>query len=235
MGNYIRLHKTPKNQRNTYKVIDEQGNVVCEICPGEDGITEEDIHNCHKVDDIEVYENVRCFCPVYQDWIQTSVDVWRAKRRKDFTAKAKRQPMRGEVEDFDFLISLDACMDKNGEKSEGTQASETLLSQRETLPLEVEYLREVVANFSPAWQKIYQAVLLDGVSMSEVARHRGVTEGAVRKVVKKIKRCLYENADLKEIFNGKADIIFVSDRQFYYLIIRADFCSLEFEPRKNLA
>lgn len=205
MGSYIRLHKTPKNQRNTYKVIDEQGNVVCEIHPGEDGITEEDIHNCHKVDDMEVYESVRCFCPVYPDWIQASVDAWRAKQRKDFTAKAKRPPMRGEVDDFDFLIPLDVCMDKNGEKSEGTQASEALLSQQEKLPLEVEYLREVVANFSSAWQEIYQAVLLDGISMSEVARHRGVTEGAVRKIVKKIKRCLSENAALKEIFNGKAD------------------------------
>ena len=67
------MHKTPKNQRNTYKVIDEQGNVVCEIHPGKDGITEEDIHNCHKVDDMEVYENNKSFTPRYPEWLEKGI------------------------------------------------------------------------------------------------------------------------------------------------------------------
>ena len=202
MSSYIRMRKTPKNHRNTYKVIDEQGTVIRELRPGEDGVTDADIKNCHKVDDMEVYENCRCFCPVYPNWLQNSFDAWRAKHSKSFMSKAKRAPMRGEVEEYDVFISYDACMDKEGEESESCIVAEEIIRQQEALSLEVVYLRDVVANFPQAWQEIYQLVLLDGIPMAEVARQRGVTEGAVRKIVRKIKRCISENAELKEIFLG---------------------------------
>ena len=202
MGSYIRLHKTPKNQRNTYKVIDEQGNVVCEICPGEDGITEEDIHNCHKVDDMEVCENLKSFCPKFPDWLQKDIETWQEQEREKFIADSGREPRWDELPRYKHLISLDDFMDSEKYGDNCNILAEELLRQQKTDPPEVEELRELVATFPSSWQEIYRLILIAGVPVVQVAKARGVTDMAIHKTVKKIRKRIAEDENLKKIFQG---------------------------------
>lgn len=53
----MKYKKTPQSKRGTYKLYDENGNLVTEYKPGENGVTEVDILNLHRLDDHEVYIN----------------------------------------------------------------------------------------------------------------------------------------------------------------------------------
>lgn len=64
----------------------------------------------------------------------------------------------------------------------------------------IERLREIVSTFSDEWKIIYELVLLQDYPMAEVARMQGVTEGAIRKKVKKIKAQIASDTKLNNYF-----------------------------------
>ena len=202
MESYIRLRKTPKKYRGTYKIRDEQGNIICEVRPGKDGVTEVDIANAHRVDDIEVYENCKTFRPKFPDWLQGDVDAWKESKRQEFMEKFGREPLRGELPNYEHLLSLDAFMEQDDDGNHQNRLAEELLRQQISDSPEVESLRELVDTFPQSWQEIYQSVLIDGLPMVKVAKMRGVTEGAIRKTVNKIRARIAEDENLKKIFHG---------------------------------
>lgn len=202
MGSYIRLRKTPKKYRCTYKVRDEEGRVICEVHPGEDGVTELDIANAHRVDDIEVYENCKSFCPKFPDWLQADIDAWKDSKRQEFIEKFGREPMWDELPGYEHLLSLDTFMEQDDDGNHQNRLAEELLRKEVSAAPELERLKELVADFPPNWKEIYQMVLIEGVPVAQVARKRGVTDMAVHKIVKKIRDRIAGDENLKKIFLG---------------------------------
>lgn len=201
MESYIRLRKTPRKYRGTYKIRDEQGKVICEVHPGKDGVTEVDIANAHRVDDIEVYENCKTFRPKFPDWLQADIDAWKESKHREFLEKFGREPMRNELPGYEHLLSLDEFIEQDDDGNHQNRLSEELLRQQVTEPPSVECLRELVASFPPSWQEIYQSVLIDGLPMVKVAEQRGVSEGAIRKTVNKIRARIAGDENLKKVFH----------------------------------
>ena len=202
---YIRLRKTPLNKRLTYKCMNEHGKTVCEVIPGENGVTELDIYNCHKVDDAEVYENCKMFRPRYAGWLQSSVDDWQDRRKREFAEKAGRAPLKGELAPYEHLVSLDECMERETDGSGYSLLAEELLRQEETEPPEIERLHELVASMPLHWQEIYRLSLVEGIPATKIAEERGVTEGAVRKIISKIRGRIAKDEPLQKLFFGEAD------------------------------
>ena len=206
MMSFIRLHKTPINKRGTYKIIDEHGRVVSEVSPGRDGVTVVDIYNAHTVDDHEVYKNCKEFRPKFPDWLQKDIDEWKKRECEKFTQDFGRKPMRDEMPQYEHLLSLDGFL-AQGENSDNSNIlNEELLRQQVSEPPEVAYLREMVAKFPRNWQEIYHSVVVDDIPMTQVAKERGVTEGAVRKIVGKIRKRIAQDDILKKIYHGGTDI-----------------------------
>ena len=202
---YIRLRKTPRNKRLTYKCMNEHGKTVCEVVPGENGVTELDIYNCHKVDDMEVYENCKMFRPRYAEWLQSSVDDWQERRQSEFAEKAGRAPLKGELAPYGHLVSLDECMERETDGNGYDLLAEELLRQEVTEPPEIERLHELVASMPLHWQEIYRLSLVEGVPTTKIAEERGVTEGAVRKTIGKIRARIAKDELLQKLFHGEAD------------------------------
>ena len=202
---YIRLRKTPHNKRLTYKCIDEHGKTVCEISPGVDGVTELDIYNCHKVDDMEVYRNCKMFRPHYAEWLQSSVDDWKMRRKSEFAEKAGRAPLKGELAPYEHLVSLDECIERETDGNGYNLLAEELLRQEKTEPPEIERLHELVASMPLHWQEIYRHSFVECIPTTKIAEERGVTEGAVRKTIGKIRERIAKDELLQKLFNGEAD------------------------------
>ena len=152
MESYIRLRKTPKKYRGTYKIRDEQGNIICEVHPGKDGVTEVDIANAHRVDDVEVYENGKSFCPKFPDWLQADIDAGKESKREEFITTFGREPMRRELPNYEHLLSLDAFMEQDDDGNHQNRLAEELLRRQVSDSPEVESLRELVATFPQNWQ-----------------------------------------------------------------------------------
>jgi transposase-like protein len=57
---------------------------------------------------------------------------------------------------------------------------------------------EIAATWPESWQEIYERVLKGGETIVSIARERGVTEGAVRKTLNKIRTRLAENKELQK-------------------------------------
>lgn len=60
----MKLHKTRRDQRETYKYYDANGKLVIELKPGENDVTEADIRTLHLLDDKEVRSNLKEVCQV---------------------------------------------------------------------------------------------------------------------------------------------------------------------------
>ena len=202
MKDFIRLRKTPPKQRYTYKIKDERGRVICEVCPGEKGVTQIDIKNAHSVDDHEVYENLRQFRPHFPDWLQKSIDDWSEREREKFVRDFGREPENEELPRYEHLLSLDALMENDECNDSCNIIAEEILRQQMPESEEIEHLRELVKTFPPYWQEIYRLVLIAGMTAADVAKMRGVTEWAIHKIVRKIKKRIAEDENLKKIFHG---------------------------------
>ena len=202
MKDFIRLRKTPSDQRNTYKIKDECGNVICEVKPGKDGVTELDIHNAHSVDDHEVYMNLRQFRPRFPDWLQSSIDEWKERERTKFIRDFGRMPYKEELPRYEHLLSLEALMANADCNDSCNIVAEELMRQQIAEEPEVECLRELVKTFPPTWQEVYHLVLIAGMTAAEVAKMRGVTKWAVHKIVRKIKKRIANDKNLKKFFIG---------------------------------
>ena len=125
--------------------------------------------------------------------MQETVDKWRQGQQEKFQSEFGRMPERGEIPRFNPLVSLEQLQEKGaGYFRQGWD---------EEVPPDVERLQEIVASLPENWQEIYKRVLIEGFPMAEVARQRGVTEGAVRKVVNKIRSRIAEDEVLKNYFS----------------------------------
>lgn len=197
----MKTKKTPQSKRGTYKLFDDDGKFVTEYKPGENGITEVDVLNLHKIDDHEVYINSKE--NRLPEWYQPFYDEWRTKFIADFRKQHGREPFADEIPGrHRVLESLDGQTDSDGDDLGDSSHLEEELAvyDDEDVPDTIDRLRAIVAAMPEQWRKVYQLVLMDGRSKAEAGRIIGISDVRVGQLVKKINAAIAGDEVLKKFF-----------------------------------
>jgi hypothetical protein len=196
----MKYRKTPRNQRGTYKLYDEHGQLVIEFKPGENGVTERDIRNLHALDDHEVYVNCKELRLTPHE--QKMYQIWRKKFIADFIIRNGRAPQRSEIPPArrQFVYLDDLNEDEDGNFYDEVSFPELTVQFQDEPGVPVERLREVVSGMKVKWQQVYGMTELYGYSTSEVARAMGITDRRIRAMKARIRQGIAEDELLRKIF-----------------------------------
>lgn len=206
------LVKTASNKRDTY-VYHFYGKETVggktreyieaiELIPGEDGVTEDTIKALYAAEDYEVYENLKARRP-------QRIAEWKAEYILRFRAEHGYEPNKADLEDAatevfpkNWSASLDEILDGDGDDKSTAGDKSAILAKAyrssDSEPGAVEMMDEIASTWPESWQEIYERVLKNGETIVSLARERGVTEGAVRKTLNKIRKTLGENPELRK-------------------------------------
>lgn len=206
-----KLMKTPMAQRKTIKYYryHEDCIEVTEIEPGDEGVTEEDIRRFYAAEDHEVYENLKARRPQRTNEDNQRISAWKEGYIRKFIAENGYAPHPADVkaavdEAFpkNWSVSLDGLVEGGGDDDNATGDKSAILAKAyrssESAPGAVEMMDEIASTWPESWQEIYERVLKNGETIVSLARERGVTEGAVRKTLNKIRKALAENPELRK-------------------------------------
>ena len=101
-----------------------------------------------------------------------------------------------------WSVSLDELVDGDGDDDNAAGDKSAILAKAyrssESAPGAVEMMDDIASTWPESWQEIYERVLKNGETIVSLARERGVTEGAVRKTLNKIRKALAENPELRK-------------------------------------
>nr|DAL39084.1 MAG TPA_asm: PhyR sigma-like domain, NepR anti transduction, response regulator, sigma [Caudoviricetes sp.] len=203
----MKLHKTRRDQRETYKYYDANGKLVIELKPGENDVTEADIRTLHLLDDKEVRSNLK-----YRHGDLKEQKALAEKWKKDYVTWFESAYHRMPTED-ELAIAMEEAVPKNwlGSIEELTGDGDadglgdkagflyTLDEHDKKLPEDVERLNEIIAEMPKSWQEIYN-MKMAGYNNNEIAKFRGVTEAAIRKTLGKIKKKIKNDEKLIKIY-----------------------------------
>ena len=193
----MRYKKTPQDKRSTYKLFDDNGKFVTEYKPGEDGITEVDILNLHRMDDHEVYINSKE--NKLPEWYQQIYDEWKVKYIADFKDKYGREPFSDEIPDKHRMYeSIDADGDDLGDSSHLEE--KLAVTDEEEVPDTIIRLREIITAMPIQWQRVYQLVFIDGFSKAKTGRIIGISDVRVGQLVRKINARIADDEILKNLY-----------------------------------
>ena len=205
------LRKTQRKKRNTiryYHYHDDCVEVI-EIEPGDEGVTEEDIRHFYSAEDSEVYYNLKARRPQRNEDEKARIAEWKADYIRGFKAKHGYEPHPADVsaaadEMFpkNWSASLDEILDGKEDDYSACGDKSAILARAyssfDSEPGAVDMMDEIAATWPESWQEIYERVLKNGETIVSLARERGVTEGAVRKTLNKIRKALRENCELRK-------------------------------------
>lgn len=205
------LMKTPMAQRKTIKYYryHEDCIEVTEIEPGDEGVTEEDIRRFYAAEDSEVYYNLKARRPRRTDEEKQRIAEWKADYVRKFKDEHGYEPYPADVNDAadeafpkNWSASLDEILDGDGDDDGAVGDKFAVLAKAyrssDSEPGAVEVMDEIASAWPESWQEIYERVLKNGETIVSLARERGVTEGAVRKTLNKIRKALSENPELRK-------------------------------------
>ena len=197
----MRYKKTPQDKRSTYILFDDNGKFVTEYKPGEDGITEVDIINLHRIDDHEVYINSKE--NKLPEWYQPIYDEWKVKFIADFKDKYGREPFADEIPDKHRMYeSIDAQIDADGDDlGDSSHLEEKLaVTDEEEVPDTIIRLREIITAMPIQWQRVYQLVFIDGFFFFFSGRIIGISDVRVGQLVRKINARIADDEILKNLY-----------------------------------
>lgn len=198
----MRFKKTPQSERGTYKLYDENGNLVTEYKPGENGVTEVDILNLHRLDDHEVYINSKEL--KLPEWYQPIYDEWRNNYIADFIEKYGREPYANEIPSRHRIFeSIDGQTDADGDDLGDSSYLEEELAvyDEDNVSEPVLRLREIVATMPEQWQRVYQLVNRAGFNKTQAAKVLGISDVRVGQIVRKINDKIAADEELKKYFH----------------------------------
>ncbi len=178
------------------------------LVPGEDGITEEDIKKLHAMDDHDIYENLKVRKSPREDWQKKKIEQYCADFIQDFTDRYGYAPDPAYVDDMvnerfpkNWVASIEELTSGSNEDDKDSIGDKSMILAEVATPYEpgvIEKMDEIAATWPESWQEIYERVLKNGETIISLARERGVTEGAVRKTLNKIRKALAENPELRK-------------------------------------
>lgn len=180
-----------------------------ELIPGEDNITPEDIKKLYAAEDHEVYENLKARRPQRTADEKQLIAGWKADYIRRFKEEYGYEPHPADVNDAadeafprNWTTSLDEILDGDGDDESAAGDKSAILAKAyrssDSEPGAVEMMDEIASTWPELWQEIYERVLKNGETIVSLARERGVTEGAVRKTLNKIRKALSENDELRK-------------------------------------
>lgn len=206
-GTYIyRYHKTETVNGQTRDITEE-----IEIIPGEDGVTEEYIKALYAAEDSEVYYNIKAKRPPLEDWQKDLIEKFKQEYIAKSIAEHGYAPSATDLQDAvneqfpkNWTASLDELTSADDDDSIGDKSSILAnawyqMQDNKESPV-IEELNRLVSTWSESWQEIYRRVLLNKETIVSIARERGVTEGAVRKTVNKIRAAIAADEKLKKLY-----------------------------------
>ena len=196
----MKTYKTPMNQRNTYKLYDDNGTFVTEYKPGKEGVTEDSILILHRLDDAEVRVSIKE--NRHPEWYQPVYDKWKEDFICRFRKKYGRDPKIDEIPGrFRQCESIDAQCDADGDELGECSRLEAELSITDEKPDDaVSVMRAIVSGMPEQWQLVYRLVFMEGMSKANAARIIGISDVRVGQLVKKIKAELAQSSLLKSFF-----------------------------------
>lgn len=203
---FMKYKKTPQDRRGTYKLFDDNGEFVTEYKLGENGVTEMDILNLHKMDDHEVYINNKE--NKLPEWYQPIYDKWKAKFITDFKEQHGREPFADEIPNKHRMYeSIDAQTNAEGDDLWDSSYLEKELSvtDEENVPDTIIRLREIVAAMPEQWQKVYYLVFMEELSKAKAGRIIGISDVRVGQLVRKINAAIADDEILKNFLSRTSD------------------------------
>ena len=208
----MKLHKTRSDERGTYKYFDADGKLVVELKPGENDVTEANIHRLHLLDDAEVRSNLK-YLHGDQKEQKAMVEKWKKNYVTWFESVYHRMPTEDELAvameeavPKNWLGSIEEMMGDGDEDGVGDKARflYTLDEHDRELPADVERLNEIAAAMPESWREIYEMKFIEGYNNCEIADKRGVSESAIRKTLGKITETISKDPVLRKIYKKGA-------------------------------
>ena len=214
-----KLMKKPTKKRGTFTYEFHETKMIggkireytekIEVVPGEDGVTETHIKQAYAGEDHEVYENLKAHRPQRTAEEKAQIAAWKADYISRFKARHGYEPHPADVnaaanERFpkNWTASLDEILDGDGENDIPAGDKSAILAKAyrssNSEPGAVEKMDEIAATWPESWQEIYVRVFKNKETIVSVARERDVTEGAVRKTLRKILKALAEDKELRK-------------------------------------
>ena len=150
-------------------------------------VTAEMIELLHRFDAKEMYNNRKNTKTPVADWEKPELEEWQNNHDGEYP------PSR-------FHIPLDAITendDGDDDYDKGNLAKASLIAETadeiEIPNPNVVRLHEIVSTMKPEFQKTYELLVIEGMSITEAAEHLGISDRAVRKRRSKIKKIIREN------------------------------------------
>lgn len=185
----MRIHKTKSSERGIYKYFYADGTKFT-VTPGENGVTEIDIQQLHRIDDSEVYNNIKNAKPPVEAWQKSSIEEWKKLHPDEEPPK-------------NWAISLQQLTDPDngndlGDKSSLLKEISDLTNEQES-PV-IDRLHDLIESLSPQQHDTYRKVIIEGIPMVKVAAEEGVSETAIRHRMDKIKARIANDEILQKFF-----------------------------------
>ncbi len=214
------LKKTDQKKRKTYIYRYHETETVNgtvkditveeEIIPGEDGVTADYIKLLHSMDDSGVYFNLKAKRPERDEQEKDAIRKFKTDFIRGFKAAHGYAPNRLDVENAvkesfpknwtESIEDLTSSNDEDGDIGDKSSAlADAWYAMHPKQSRSEERLAELRENWSDSWKEIYDRVLIGGETIVSIARERGVSESAVRKTVRKIRKAIYNDPELKKL------------------------------------
>ena len=143
-------------------------------------LTEEDIKRLHRMDDNEVYNNVKNTRTPVQEWEKPILEAWKAEHPDLDSPTRMHISLELSMEDDD--VDADKCLIAKASVA-GAKAEDPML----------ERLHEVVEMLEPERRRLYQRVIIDEESLTVIAGEDGVSVAAIHNRIERIKKFIQKN------------------------------------------
>lgn len=169
----MRVHKTWQNQRKTYTYVSLKGEKTV-LRPGEDGVTEEMIHELHLADDREVENNLKHAKRPMTEKEKAEIQQWKAEHP-------------GEKYHDTWMIALDAFVsDDDGDSTidrdpafEDKRATEFYNPSSNEA---IDRLREIIRDLPPRQKMVLELYWFRGYSQKSTAEMMQCSSANVSKL-----------------------------------------------------
>ena len=143
-------------------------------------VTAEWIAALHRMDDNEVYNNVKNSRVPVEDWEKPMIDAWKEAHPHEDMPTRMHVALDGEGEDGNDI-----------DKGYIAKASVALAAAQEDTMLD--RLREVVETLDPDRRELYRRIVVEEENPSAVAKEYGVSKSAISHRMEGIKKCIRKN------------------------------------------
>ena len=204
----MRFHKTPESARTTYTYSFSDGSTLT-LVPGENGITELDIKELHRLDDREAESNNRNYSLMRSEKERAAIKVWTEEYVQTFKEKYGYTPNKTDLQEVvkrrfpkNWTQSLDDGEDKSSIKVAATSSpSDDQISHLEDeyqmqIEERIEYL---LRDLSQQDKDIYHLVKKNGLKKIDAGKILGISDSYVSRVIKKIEAIIDSDEILKKM------------------------------------